>query len=1028
MKLHGLFVGIDKYKSPFINDLTCSSKDAEALYSLFADTLGGENLVLLTNETATRATVLDQFERLKSVAPDDLVVLVFSGHGSDSHHLILHDTDALDLANSALDLNLLTELFASIPAKNTILFLDCCFAGGAGAKVFHPSYATKAPVKSIEELLKQIGGEGRLIFNAASFEQEAIEDRKRGHSLFSFNIIEGLKGAPEVINGGKIPVLSLIEYVTKKVSDSAKALNHKQDPVFVGKVTGQFYLPILSMGQTYAKYFPNKVIQKIGGSIDELKIFGFSPDLLSIWQGSISSLNALQQSAINDFGVLQGNHLLVSAPTSSGKTMVGELAALKAHAENKRTYFLLPTRALVNDKYEEFHRKYVSFGLRVIRSTGEIDSDNDALMRGKFDIALLTYEKFLQLVLNSPHLLRQIGLVVIDEVQMIADKSRGVNLEFIITLLKLQKNIGIEPQLIALSGVIGDTNNFENWLGGRLLKTKERPVPLEEGIVGTDGAFRFIDSSGSEKTHVGYVDVQYRKGSSQDIIIPLVKKLVEDGEKVIVFRETKPIVLSTARYLSRDLGLPKADDVLSLLPTGDPSGASAILAEVLNGGIAFHNADLYPEERLAIEDAFRDPSSKLRVIVSTTTLAMGVNTPAWSVVIAGLKHPPNEPYSVAEYKNMVGRAGRKGFSPKGKAFLICASVSEADSNWTNYVRNEPEEIVSRFADGDPMSMICRVLATASAARVPSMSEKDIVNFIEQSFGAYVLQQKGGSRIWGDDVIKSSLELLSQHGLVEKKGDQYSLTDLGKAAGESGIKFQSVLNLVEALTGFTQGQISAVNLISATQVTEELNDILFPVHSTSHQERTRWQGAIAQQNIAGQIRNSLRSGVANEAEYTRRCKKISAVLMWIQGIEIGKIESSILQHMPSDIAAGAIKATADRTRDLLEPVCRIARIISANKLTFTNEVEDLSARLELGIPQNIVWLGKLAGKKFDRPEYMRLSEQNKSPKDLFALSDKELATILSTDKMAVFRDLQPIWEKEEERKKKQAELPMPAISD
>jgi len=57
-----------------------------------------------------------------------------------------------------------------------------------------------------------------------------------------------------------------------------------------------------------------------------------------------------------------------------------------------------------------------------------------------------------------------------------------------------------------------------------------------------------------------------------------------------------------------------------------------------------------------VEEEFRRPESGLRVIVATTTLAMGVNTPASSVVIAGLMHPGDSPYSVAEYKNLVGRA------------------------------------------------------------------------------------------------------------------------------------------------------------------------------------------------------------------------------------------------------------------------------------------------------------------------------------------------------------------------------------
>jgi helicase len=81
---HGLFLGIDRYASPLINELSCAARDARALHALFADTLGADRAVLLRDGEATRAAIQDQFEhRLASVAPDDTVVVTFAGHGSD---------------------------------------------------------------------------------------------------------------------------------------------------------------------------------------------------------------------------------------------------------------------------------------------------------------------------------------------------------------------------------------------------------------------------------------------------------------------------------------------------------------------------------------------------------------------------------------------------------------------------------------------------------------------------------------------------------------------------------------------------------------------------------------------------------------------------------------------------------------------------------------------------------------------------------------------------------------------------------
>ncbi len=354
--------------------------------------------------------------------------------------------------------------------------------------------------------------------------------------------------------------------------------------------------------------------------IGSLVTYGFPPELLSVWAGAIPALNALQLDAINNFRILEGDHLVVSAPTSSGKTMIGELAALKGALERQRALFLLPLKALVNDKHQQFTRIYGAFGLRIIQATGETIDDIPALMRGQYDICLMTYEKFAVLVLGSPHILGQVGTVVVDEVQMVADKSRGVNLEFILTLLRMRPREGFEPQLIALSAVIGDTNGLERWLGARLLRRDERPVPLNEGVIRFDGSYRYLDPAGEEKVLTAHIQPQMGEGSGQDLIIPLVRKLVTEGKQVIVFRETRPIARSCARYLAKALSLPPAQEALDALPAGDPSIASALLRETLAHGVAFHISDLDREERLVIEEQFRAPNTRLRVIVAITTL------------------------------------------------------------------------------------------------------------------------------------------------------------------------------------------------------------------------------------------------------------------------------------------------------------------------------------------------------------------------------------------------------------------------
>jgi len=1020
MAFKALFVGIDRYASPLISNLSCSVRDAQALYGLFSDAFGASETTLLANEEATRARIIEAFSLLHRAAPEDVVVIAFSGHGSDSHHLITHDADPFSLDTSAISLDELTEMFSRIPAKNLILLLDCCFAGGAGAKVFHAPIAMRA-MNSASQLLDQISGKGRLIFTASTAEQEAIEDRRRGHGLFTFFVLEALRGAPEIVRADRIPVLTFVEFVTRAVISAAHQIRHKQEPALRGAVEGELMFPVLTPGPVFNGLFPELGELIATADVNSLSAFGFPPAILDIWRGAVPSLNELQQAAINQAGLFQGQHIVVSAPTSSGKTMIGELAALHRYMNGDRTYMLLPLRALVNDKFNEFTRKYGEFGLRVIRSTGEIADDNDALLRGKFDIALLTYERFAALALAVPHVLRQVGLVVVDEVQMITDRNRGANLEFVLTLLKAQRLLGVEPQLITLSAVIGGSNRFESWLSARFLKSDQRPVPLDEGMIDMSGTFRYLSPTGGEENIPMYFRPEYRKGSSQDIIIPLVRKLVTDGEKVIVFRETKPIVQATAEYLKNSLGLPAARETLELLPTGDPSVASAQLRGCLEHGIAFHNADLDREEREAVETTFRDPKSALKVLVATTTLAMGVNTPAWSVVIAGLEHP-DSPYSVAEYKNMAGRAGRLGFTPKGKSFLVAPSAADAYKLWQNYVLASPEPLISRFGDQDPLSLICRVLATASASKTSGLTNQELVDFIQSSFGAYQAGQ-----LLSADVIASTVRRLTEAGLVEPIDDRFRLTELGKVAGELGIQVESVVRVARSLRGLSPAQITENVFLATTQITVELDDVIFPIHRRSIQERQTWQGAIQSLGLPLSILREMQA--ADDAIFTARCKKLSALLMWIEGVELNRIEASLLRHLPNDNAAGPIRATAERARDLLSVVARISALLSATGAESIDHIDELSARLELGIPRDISWLAVETKRRLERGDYLALIRASLISIDLVEQCDEASLTrvIISETKRRHIRDAVERIRHAEQRNNQHGALPMPGTA-
>ena len=498
-------------------------------------------------------------------------------------------------------------------------------------------------------------------------------------------------------------VAVMMAEVTSTVRGEANRTGHEQTPVWAGLIEGGIGLPPLRRGPIYAAAFPDTTGVLVRGPLSDLLAPGIPQPVIDVWNQRFPELNELQLSAVNDLRVLDEESLLVVAPTSSGKTFIGELAAARAISEGRKAVFLLPFKALTNEKYEEFDELYgEGLGLRVLRCTGDYADSTELFIKGQYDVALLTYEMFLGLSLAAPPVLAKIGLVVLDEAQFITDPTRGIGVELLLTNLLPAREQGIKPQLVALSAVIGEVNHLDDWLGCQRLVTDARPVPLVEGVINRRGEYRYVDVDGQEGSEqlLAPQDIVQRRArpGSQDVIVPLVRKLVAKGEQVLVFRNNRGASAGCAGYLARELGLDEAAEALASLPGQYLSSTSGKLRTALLGGTAFHTSDLSREERAVVEQVFRDPQGPIRVLVATSTVAAGVNTPVETVIIVENAFPgrPAQDYSVAGYKNMAGRAGRLGLAEHGRSILLAADPLEEGMLFRRYVHGEPEQVRSSF--------------------------------------------------------------------------------------------------------------------------------------------------------------------------------------------------------------------------------------------------------------------------------------------------------------------------------------------
>jgi len=392
-----------------------------------------------------------------------------------------------------------------------------------------------------------------------------------------------------------------------------------------------------------------------------LEAYGLDQQVIDIWQRSgHQELLPIQEAAIVQGNVLNGQHVVIFSPTSSGKTFVGEMAAIQMARQYRRAVYLVPQKALAEEKYREFKRKYAGLGVRVVISTRDRKEFDADIRRGRFHIAIVVFEKMQGLLVVSPALLRKVGLVVIDELQMIGDRSRGPDLEILLTKIKTSAG---NAQIIGLSAALGSSMQMAQWLGAKLCQISERPIELRKGVL-CKGKFRYLEHN-SGRVGVEEFGTEDENASALAVLVSQVQKFANANESCLVFCKAKQECVDIAAQIARGLQVRSADKALGELQGLEESAGKDMLGRLLERGVAYHNADLDWEQRDIVERCFR--SGEIKVICATSTLAMGLNLPAKNVFLDPEHWEQDEfgqwttvPISQAEYENM---SGRRAFEP-----------------------------------------------------------------------------------------------------------------------------------------------------------------------------------------------------------------------------------------------------------------------------------------------------------------------------------------------------------------------------
>ncbi len=193
---------------------------------------------------------------------------------------------------------------------------------------------------------------------------------------------------------------------------------------------------------------------------------------------NISLLRPAQEKAINA-GLLERKNLLICTPTASGKTLIAEIA----FNNSKKSIYIVPLIALANEKYKSFKKKYPH--LRIALSIGDLDKSDPYL--ADYDVIVCTAEKLDSLLRHKVNWINEVDCVIIDEIHLLNDVSRGPTLEILITILKRLPRV----QLIGLSATIGNSEELAEWLNAELVKDDWRPVKLHKGVY-NEGVIDYI--------------------------------------------------------------------------------------------------------------------------------------------------------------------------------------------------------------------------------------------------------------------------------------------------------------------------------------------------------------------------------------------------------------------------------------------------------------------------------------------------------------------------------------------------------
>ena len=700
--------------------------------------------------------------------------------------------------------------------------------------------------------------------------------------------------------------------------------------------------------------------------IQSLEAFGVHRDLLDVWESHYGSdLLPVQTAAVSEAGVLRGDSVVVYAPTGAGKTFIGEMAAVRAATQGQRAVYLVPTKALAEEKYSLWVHTYGPLGVRIIISTRDRRGGDRNLVSGDFDVAISVPEKLRFLLSQSPQMARHIGCIVVDELQLVGDPNRGLCLEVLLAqLLSRARHL----QIVGLSAVIDKPEQLADWLGAQPLCIHQRPLELRKGVL-AGGIFRYQEHNSGQ---LGEEDLRVDPEglSLTEAMTQLGCWFAERREPTLIFLRDKATTVRLAHRLAEAASLPPAEQTLEHLTRLTCTSARNRLIEFLSVGVAFHNADLQFEERQALEAGFA--SGEIGLLCSTSTLGMGVNLPAKNVIVdpyqwehaPGGRRPLLVPISRADFENMGGRAGRLRLSDDfGRAILLADTQFMQATMFDRYVSRGFDPVTPALAQQPPLRQVLALCATGHQA-----TEADLAKVYQHTFAAH--QQSLPDAHTLPPALRSVAQAAVDCGLLHRSSitSRLTVTPQGHLCSASGLSlsgFRWISYWVEASAGQALSDLAALVVAASAP---DARALLFPVRPA---EASRYDFVTKLHELGGErgeatqiLEQILAAEDLTAYQHAQAARLALVMLQWASSEPTLEIEQA------TQLPAGRLQLCAETVGWLLQIISQIGERMNW-PATDCARLSRWADRIAAGLPAAGLELYHAAHRLLDRDHILSL---------------------------------------------------------